>query len=114
MCVFRSTEEIFALFVSVAFAVDAGKSIYKEFKYNYKSDYCAIADEIAKYGKNKGEGPYPYDESAYTTTAATTTTINLTLYNETNSSYAGTTCLTRSLRVTSQVLVQFWCVVDRW
>ena len=71
MYVFRSTEEIFALFVSVAFAVDAGKSIYKEFKYNYKSDYCAIADELYKYGKNKGEGPYPYNASDYTTTATT-------------------------------------------
>ena len=88
----RSTEEIFALFVSVAFVVDAGKGIYKgenceplhqqtsfptilcylfsEFKKTYKSEACEMADYLYKYGTDKGEGPYPENENAssyYTT-----------------------------------------------
>ncbi|XP_053212337.1 solute carrier family 4 member 11-like isoform X2 [Panonychus citri] len=36
----RSTEEIFALFISIAFVVDAFRDVYKNFKKNYYSPKC--------------------------------------------------------------------------
>ncbi|PRD38885.1 UNVERIFIED_CONTAM: Sodium bicarbonate transporter-like protein 11 [Trichonephila clavipes] len=38
--IFRSTEEIFSLFISIAFIVDAGRDMYKNFNHNYFSHAC--------------------------------------------------------------------------
>lgn len=37
----RSTEEIFALFISIAFCVDAGRDVYKNFQRYYYASECA-------------------------------------------------------------------------
>ncbi|XP_076308808.1 solute carrier family 4 member 11-like [Tachypleus tridentatus] len=36
----RSTEEIFALFISIAFCVDAGRDVYKNFQKYYYAPAC--------------------------------------------------------------------------
>ncbi|CAF0834118.1 unnamed protein product [Didymodactylos carnosus] len=46
----RSTEEIFALFVSIAFVVDAGKHVHTNFSTNYETTACEKHDE---YWRNK-------------------------------------------------------------
>ncbi|CAF0823359.1 unnamed protein product [Didymodactylos carnosus] len=46
----RSTEEIFALFVSIAFLVDAGKHVHTNFSTNYKTIAC---EEHDKYWRNR-------------------------------------------------------------
>lgn len=37
----RSTEEIFSLFITIAFCVDAGRDVYKNFLQNYLAPVCA-------------------------------------------------------------------------
>ncbi|CAF0950746.1 unnamed protein product [Rotaria sordida] len=50
----RSTEEIFALFVSIAFLVDASRHIYKNFSLTYSTVACEQHDEYwEKYEINK-------------------------------------------------------------
>ena len=42
----RSTEEIFALFICIAFTVDAFKDAYSDFKENYLTRDCQEFDEL--------------------------------------------------------------------
>jgi len=42
----RSTEEIFALFICIAFTVDAVKDAYKDFRKNYMTEACANFDKL--------------------------------------------------------------------
>ena len=42
----RSTEEIFALFICIAFTVDALKDAYKDFRKNYMTEECAKFDQL--------------------------------------------------------------------
>ncbi|CAF0774686.1 unnamed protein product [Adineta ricciae] len=44
----RSTEEIFALFVSIAFLVDASAHVYQNFAWNYSTTACKQYDEYWK------------------------------------------------------------------
>ncbi|CAF1160827.1 unnamed protein product [Rotaria sordida] len=44
----RSTEEIFALFVSIAFLVDASTHVYRNFTHNYSTDVCKKYDKYWK------------------------------------------------------------------
>ncbi|PAA57199.1 hypothetical protein BOX15_Mlig006279g1 [Macrostomum lignano] len=63
----RSTEEIFALFISVAFTVDAFKSVYS----NFKKFYC----ESATTGAGSVSNSTVDDALATTTTVLVTTTV---------------------------------------
>ena len=42
----RSTEEIFALFICIAFTVDAFKDAYSDFKENYLTEDCLRFDSL--------------------------------------------------------------------
>ena len=42
----RSTEEIFALFICIAFTVDAFKDAYSDFRKNYLTEECAQFDAL--------------------------------------------------------------------
>ncbi|XP_022650740.1 sodium bicarbonate transporter-like protein 11 isoform X3 [Varroa destructor] len=44
----RSTEEIFALFISIAFVVDAGRDIYKNFQENYYHKNCSRSFNVSE------------------------------------------------------------------
>ena len=54
----RSTEEIFALFICIAFTVDAFKDAYSDFKENYLTEDCVRFDSLvtaANISLNSGE-----------------------------------------------------------
>ena len=55
----RSTEEIFALFICIAFTVDAFKDAYSDFKDNYLTQDCQEFDELvsSNYTIHSGESP---------------------------------------------------------
>ncbi|XP_074593858.1 solute carrier family 4 member 11-like isoform X2 [Brevipalpus obovatus] len=46
----RSTEEIFALFISIAFVVDAFRDVYKNFNKNYYSQKCLVKEDFLSAG----------------------------------------------------------------
>ncbi|CAF1213009.1 unnamed protein product [Adineta ricciae] len=59
----RSTEEIFALFVSIAFLVDASAHVYKNFSSTYSTVICEQHDEYwAKQKLNKSTALSPPEE----------------------------------------------------
>ena len=53
----RSTEEIFALFICIAFTVDAFKDAYSDFKKNYLTQECLQFDSLvsANISLNSGQ-----------------------------------------------------------
>ena len=68
----RSTEEIFALFICIAFTVDAFKDAYSDFTENYLTKDCQAFDELVNSNSTVHPGilfpdfqSYDKDESFY-------------------------------------------------
>ncbi|KAH9366081.1 hypothetical protein HPB48_011202 [Haemaphysalis longicornis] len=62
----RSTEEIFSLFITVAFSVDAGRDVYKEFRLHYMAPECTDPSIVVA-----GSIPSTYNLSSNASTALT-------------------------------------------
>lgn len=62
----RSTEEIFSLFITIAFCVDAGRDVYKEFRLHYMAPECTDPGMVTV-----GSIPSTYNLSSNASTALT-------------------------------------------